>query len=176
VLGGVTEYLSPFERAWPAEGEQYTPAEISQRIGLGAFALQSASVAGFGLLTGRRWKLPLGSFALMFGLVAAFVGLQHAFPLVVPIAIAGGLLGDVAYVLLKPRHSLLRGRLFALALPALLFALYFIGLGLTSRLAWSPTLCLGAVGVAAGAGWLTSWLVLPPAVRREGRDDRRVGP
>jgi hypothetical protein len=53
-------------------------------------------------------------------------------------------------------------RLFAFALPAIFYLCYFLALMLTEGIAWSVHLWVGSIVLAGIAGWLLSYLLLPP--------------
>jgi hypothetical protein len=53
-------------------------------------------------------------------------------------------------------------RLFAFVLPATFYLCYFLALMLTEGLAWSVHLWVGSIMLAGIAGWLLSYLLLPP--------------
>ncbi len=115
----------------------------------------------------RRWgpRLPLGAFALIFGLNALMVGAARDQWSLVPGAIAAGLVADALVRTLAPSlERVPRLRLVAFAIPATYFALYFLGLALTRGVWWSVPLWSGTIVLAGATGWLASWLVAPPLI------------
>ena len=58
-------------------------------------------------------------------------------------------------------------RLFAFAVPTILYGLYFLALRLTGGgVWWSIHLWMGAIGMAGVVGLLMSFLVVPPLVKK----------
>lgn len=81
-----------------------------------------------------------------------------------------GLLVDVLYARLRPTATTPTAwRLFAFALPATFYLCYFLALMLTEGIAWSVHLWVGSIVLAGIAGWLLSYLLLPP----RSSEDRR---
>jgi hypothetical protein len=50
--------------------------------------------------------------------------------------------------------------------PATLYAFYFVALFAQGGVWWAPHLWLGAIAIGGLAGWLVSYLVIPPAAPR----------
>jgi hypothetical protein len=74
-----------------------------------------------------------------------------------------GLLVDVLYARLRPTATTPTAwRLFAFALSATFYLCHFLALMLTEGLAWSIHLWVGSITLAGIAGWLLSYLLLPP--------------
>jgi hypothetical protein len=75
----------------------------------------------------------------------------------------GALSVDVLYAWLRPTVTRLAAwRLFAFAAPAAFYLWYFLALMLTDGVAWSVHLWVGSIVLAGIAGWLLSYLLLPP--------------
>ena len=86
----------------------------------------------------------------------------------IPGAIAAGLVADLLVRRLVPSPARIPAlRLVAFAVPAVDFAVYFVGVALTRGVWWSLPLWSGAIVLAGAAGWLASWLVVPPAIPAE---------
>lgn len=111
------------------------------------------------LVTG--WTLPFGALTVMFtlnGLLMVVFGDRYV--MIIPVVIAG-ILADLLLLWLKP--SVARRRrlyLFAVSVPVLLYALYFLALQLTQGIGWSVHLWLGALVMAGLMGWLVSFLFM----------------
>ena len=60
------------------------------------------------------------------------------------------------------RYNADRLGLFTFALPATFYLCYFPALMLTEGIAWSVHLWVGSIMLAGIAGWLLSYLLLPP--------------
>jgi hypothetical protein len=179
-----TQYAHAIARPWAAAGNRptaprflvYAPDPlfqgsgigsvfVAQALGVASIVLQAALLAAVVLLAVRRWGagLPPGSLTLVFALNAAFVGLMRDEAVLVPFAALAGLAADALLRGLRPsieRTAALRA--FAFAMPAVYYALYFVGLAWTKGIWWSIHLWTGAVVMAGAAGWLLSYLVAPP--------------
>jgi hypothetical protein len=132
-------------------------------IGIAAFLLQSAIMMGVVLCAVRRWTLPVGSLALMFGLNAAFMSLMHDQYRLIPGAVLAGLGADILSRYLKPsvaRPASLRA--FALAVPMLYYSLYYGTLTVTSGLEWTVHVWTGSIVLSGIVGLLLSYLLIPP--------------
>jgi len=121
--------------------------------------IQSALLMGVMLVLVTGWVLPLGTLTVMFtlnGLLMAVFGDRYV--LVIPI-LGAGILADLLLWWLKPSIQR-RGQLylFAISVPVLLYALYFLALQLTQGIGWSIQLWLGALVLAGLGGWLVSFL------------------
>lgn len=172
----VTEVGSPFATPWAQAGvlgvepwagvsSRTEPAATGQALGVVGIVLQTAVMMGFVLPAVRRWgrSLAPGSLTLLFAF-AATTALTHGQYRLVPVALAAGLLADLLLRILEPsaeREGAMR--VFAFAVPVVLYALYFLGLALTGGVWWTPELWAGSILVAGGVGVLVSYLVLPPA-------------
>lgn len=76
----------------------------------------------------------------------------------------GGLyLGDTLIRWWRPSgENPLRFRLFACAVPIVLYGLYFAILAVTAGVWWSIPFWSGAITLAGITGWLLSFLLVPP--------------
>src|SRR5229473_4995669 len=61
------------------------------------------------------------------------------------------------------------GGVFAFTLPATFYLCYFLALMVTEGIAWSVHLWVGSIVLAGIAGWLLSYLLVPP----RSSEDRR---
>lgn len=163
-----TEYASPLVRPLAIINQNGSAAN-----GITDILLITALMMGFVLLALRRWKLPFGTFTCMFGLNGALMvvffprGLLISFPT----ALLGGLAADIVYRLLQPALDQPASvRLYAFLVPMMFFILYFIDLSIVGPLAvfqsgiiWSVPFWAGAPVLAGIAGFLLSYVMLPPA-------------
>jgi hypothetical protein len=115
----------------------------------------------------RRWTLPAGALALIWGvntLAMAILDWHLAYAWILLAAMLAAVVA--ADWLLQRSQSLLpntRGlRIFAFVAPALLFGAYFMALLLTEGSRWTIHLLGGAVVLPGVAGWLLSYLAWPP--------------
>jgi hypothetical protein len=152
---------------YPAPAVGY-PWRDSEAFGVTAILLQAVLLAGLALLAARTAVLPAGGLTLVFLLNAAAMSALHAswsyrwLPV-----LAAGLAGVAADLL---RRRLAPGparpmalRVFAFAVPVLYYAGYFLAIALGDGLAWSVHLWTGSIALAGTAGWLASYLAVPPA-------------
>ena len=159
-----TVYAHPFVHMLAAAGEHAQRGEFAQSLGVVAFLLQPALMMGVILLALRRWTLPFGGITLMLTLNTALLSVLHDLYFLIPVAVLAGLVADFLLRALRPsveRPTPLR--LFAFAVPAMLYMLYFIALLLTVGIGWSIHLWVGVIILAGVIGLLLSYLVAPPA-------------
>jgi len=164
VLTFFTEYAHPLIYVAAGRGHPHGGAE---GLGVASVLLQTALLMAIVLLTARIGTLPRGGLTLIVTLNAAAMGFlnfsgDYPLALVVGAGVAG-LLGDTLYALLHPSAAAPSAwRLFAFALPATFYLCYFLALMLTEGIAWSVHLWVGSIVLAGIAGWLLSYLLLPP--------------
>ena len=143
--------------------------DLSTKLGVVSILLTAGISMGVVLLTVRRWRMPVGSFALMYainGLLMSF--LAHSAP-IVEVAVFSGLLGlivDLLNLALKPSVTRVWPlRIFAFAVPALNYTVYFaVLLLINGAIWWSVHLWTGAIVEAGFVGLLLSYLLVPPQV------------
>jgi hypothetical protein len=169
-------YLSPFFHTDIGSDEagflsaNYRGSEylnfLSSRGGVATFLLSTVVLVAPVLLMLRRWRLPFGSCAVLFGAVATVIQGVSAFnhrELIVA-AVAGGVLADLLAVWLKPGPSVPgRFRSFAGMAPLALWGAYVTAVALTEGIGWELELWSGAVLWTGLLGLGLSVLVLPPA-------------
>jgi hypothetical protein len=187
VLTFFTQVMAPFGSTFAAEGRRpqaFSPmfgalnqpgleriAFYNQALGIASVLIQTSLLLGPVLLVVRRWRLPLGSLTLVFGLNAVLMTIMRdqalatgPYPLIA-VAVLAGLAADLLVHQLRP--SAVRPgafRLFAVAVPTILYTLYFLAVLLFGGgIWWTIHLWTGAVVLAGIAGWLLSYLVVPPA-------------
>jgi len=164
VLTFFTEYAHPLIYVAAGRGHPHGGAE---GLGVASVLLQTALLMAMVLLTVRIGPLPRGGLTLIVTLNAAAMGFlnfsgDYPLALVVGAGVAG-LLGDTLYARLHPSAAAPSAwRLFAFALPATFYLCYFLALMLTEGIAWSVHLWVGSIVLAGIAGWLLSYLRLPP--------------
>jgi hypothetical protein len=117
------------------------------------------------LLAVRRWHMPKGSFTLVLTINALSLSFMHNTYIVVPIGAVAGCIIDVVYHFLKPSVSRVDAfRLFAGVVPVIIYAVYFLALWITVGIVWSVHLSVGSILVSGIAGWLISYVMIPPKV------------
>ena len=148
-------------------------SEVGQMGGIVSLILTGALLLGPLFVVLRRWRLPVGTLILVWGvncLAMAIVdwGLPYHATLtgvmIVAVVICDWLLHR-AQVLLPSLQGI---RVFAFVAPALLFGAYFFALVLTEGSRWSIHLIGGAVVLPGVAGWLLSYVAWPPTVPPSG--------
>ncbi|MEW5985262.1 MAG: hypothetical protein AB1791_01355 [Chloroflexota bacterium] len=167
VLSFFTAYANPFAETVVAQGTRPAVEEqvfLLQGLGVASILVQTTLMMGLLLLTVRRWTLPFGSLTFMLSLAALLSVSVHEDYQLLPVAILGGLAADVLRWRLQPSATRPGAfRLFALAVPAIFYALYFVTLALTGGVWWTVHLWAGAIVLAGLAGWLLSYGIVPPA-------------
>jgi hypothetical protein len=164
VLTFFTEYAHPLVYAAAGRGHPYGGAE---GLGVASVLLQTGLLMAIVLLTAQVGSLPRGGLALIVTLNAAAMGFLnfsggYPFALVVGAGVAGCLV-DTFYARLHPTvRTPIVWRVFAFALPATFYLCYFLALMSTEGIAWSVHLWVGSILLAGIAGWLLSYLRLPP--------------
>src|SRR6266851_9755654 len=167
VLTFFTEYAHPLVYAAAGRGHPYGGAE---GLGVASVLLQTALLMAIVLLTARIGALPRGGLTLIVTLNAAAMGVLNFsgdYPLALVVGVAG-LRVDALYTRLHPSAATPTAwRLFAFALPATFYLCYFLALMLTEGIAWSVHLWVGSIMLAGIAGWLLSYLLLPPRLSED---------
>lgn len=142
-------------------------AERLRMQGVGDEIVWTVLLMGMALLVLRRWRTPLGSFTVLFGVTAFAVNaiwdFDHGWTTVA--GVLGGLFADVLVWRLDPRPSRpAQYRIFSAAVPAFLWAAYFVTVSIAYGMGWSAPMWAGAVTFAAPAGLLLSALTVPMAI------------
>ena len=143
----------------------------SVELGLVSILLQTAVFMGVALFALRRWRLPLGTFSLLYLLNSTLAITQSTLSLILAVAVLAlltGLLVDLLYQALKPtverREAL---RLFAFLAPVVIQTIYFLALLASSGLAWSVHFWVGSIVLSGVVGLLLSFLLVPLPVQQE---------
>lgn len=142
---------------------------IGQIAGVTSILLTTVLLMGPTLLAIRRWRLPAGSLLLVWGIntLAMFtVNWHHDYTLWQTLAMLIAVVGvEIIRLRLEPLVEKPNNlRIFAALAPFLLMTSYFIALHLTEGTRWSVHLWTGVLVEVAIAGWLLSYLVVPPAM------------
>lgn len=162
----IAQFAHPFVVLWPAAIQQ-TPFG-NQALAVVSIVLQTLILMGLALLIIRRWTLPFGALTLIFTLNMLFLSFMQDHYIMILVAAIAGLLADILAWRLKPSATNPNAlRLFAFAVPAMLYLLYFLTLKLTTGVNWSIHLWLGSTVVAGIVGCLVSYLVVPPVIPEE---------
>jgi hypothetical protein len=145
---------------------------IGQIAGTTSVLLTSALLTGPILLVIRRWQLPAGSLIVVWGIntLAMFlVNWHHDYAIWQALAFFTAIvIVELLRLRLEPlRENRTAFRQFAALAPFLLMASYFIALLMTEGTHWTIHMWAGIVVEAGIAGWLLSYLALPPTMPDE---------
>jgi hypothetical protein len=165
----MTDYVNPF--AFPymaksfAESRLYVPQigevavtpQLAEILGFGNIVLFTSFFMGVILMSIRYWRPPFGTFTVVFTLNIAAVILAYGryYWFIAPAAVAG-LLADLIYHHLVPRYPEdHRGvRLFAFAVPVILFSGHALTILVTDRTIWSWEMWGGTILISGLVGCL----------------------
>jgi hypothetical protein len=162
-----TQIAHPASNLWAT---RYAPRSVDGlELGITGLLLTAVILTAPILLLVRWSRLPGGGTTIVIGLTTVAMGFlfdRGPYPHAAVLAmIVGAVLADVLRVVLRPCAAKPRAfRVFAVGQPMLLYATYFVVMGATSGLTWSPHLWLGVVVFAGLIGWLMSYVLLPPCV------------
>lgn len=160
----ITQFTHPFVRPWAAISEETLNQAYGQQLGMLGIVVQTGLLMGAVLLAMRRWQLVPGALTLVFTVNAGLLSLMQDQYRFIPVALAAGVVADLLVWWLRP--SVTRPaelRFFAFAVPVVLYLLYFAALMLTGGIWWTIHFWVGTTALAGVAGWLLSYLVVPPA-------------
>jgi hypothetical protein len=168
VLTFFGQFDHPFTSQWSALPQPIVPPEPAEELGVLGIVFQTALLMSVVLLLVRRFSLPPGALTFVMGVNAVFVTLISGADPIIVIGVAGGVVADVAYALLRPSAARLTAvRVFAFVVPTVLYALYFWGLIRADGVWWPVHLWAGAPVVAGLTGWLVSLVAVPAAAPAE---------
>ncbi|HZT98722.1 MAG TPA: hypothetical protein VFA10_03625, partial [Ktedonobacteraceae bacterium] len=162
----ISQFASPFVFTWPSVPQQL--AFGNQALAVVSIVLQTIILMGLVLLAMRRWQLPFGSLTLVLTLNILLLSFMQDHYLMILVAAITGFTADILIWRWQPSAKQPDAlRLFAFVVPTLFYLLYFLALLLTTGVNWSIHLWLGSAVVAGIAGWLVSYLVVPPIIPEE---------
>lgn len=173
VLTFMTQFAHPSVEVWAAPsglGHHATTPIMAQALGVASILLQAALLVGFVLLAVRRWgwRLPWGSLTLLMTLNVALLSVLEDEYRLIPAAFLAGLVADLLLRRLQPSPDRpVALRLFACAVPAVYYLLYFLTLMGTEGIWWSVHLWTGSIVLTGIVGWLLSYAFVPPTVPGE---------
>jgi hypothetical protein len=156
-----TEFAHPFLHPQLVQAAR---SDDEKSWGVANVLVQTSILMGFVLLALRRWRLPLGTFTLIFTVNGALMSALLDQQRLIPGVFVAGVFADLIYLAVKPaaeRVGVLR--LFALCVPLVYFLGYFVTLMLTGGINWSIHLWLGASVMTGIIGLGLSYLLVPPA-------------
>jgi hypothetical protein len=180
LLTFMTQFAHPLVATWAGVRYRPSPAvfgQVTERgmaiitfrlqaVGMASILLQASLLMGVVLLAVRRWGrgLPLGGLTLLFAVNASAMSVMQDQYRLIPGATLAGVAADLLRHRLQPSPTRPGAwRLFAFAVPAIFYALYFLTLKLTEGIWWSVHLWTGAIVLAGMVGWLLSYVLVPPS-------------
>lgn len=104
----------------------------------------------------RPWALPLGSLTLTVGLNVLFVSFLNDQQRLLPAALVAGLVADLLVRWLRPASDARGFASFAVAVPVILYLLYFATLLATDQVIWPGALVVGSIVLAGIVGALVA--------------------
>ncbi|MBA3877980.1 MAG: hypothetical protein C0498_13865 [Anaerolinea sp.] len=166
-----TQFAHPFVEAWSAESNlrDHAPflvalpetltGEITPLIGVTAILLQAGVLMGALLAVMRRWALPFGSVTAVVGLNVVLLSFLNDQQRLIPAALVAGVAADLLAQRLRVSSDRRGFMLFAFALPATLYLLYFATLFATDRIVWPAALAAGSIVLAGIVGSLVALIL-----------------
>ncbi|MBA2681405.1 MAG: hypothetical protein H0U76_23770 [Ktedonobacteraceae bacterium] len=125
--------------------------------------LQTTLLMGVILVAVRRWQLPVGSMTVLIAPNAALMTVFSDSYLLIPGALAAGIIADVLLWRLRPSVKRIDAlRTFAIAVPIVYYTFYFATLGITYGITWSIHLWMGAIVMSGVVGLLLSYVLVAP--------------
>jgi len=153
----ITEFAHPYVYILAREARY---GDVGRALGVASIMLQSGLLIGTILIALRRWNLPFGTLTFLFAFNAALMTVFEDHYWVILVAALAGIVADILVLLLRPTPNRPWAlRLFAFAVPALLYLVYFLGVMRTGYNFWSIHLWFGSVVMAGIVGLLLSLLV-----------------
>jgi hypothetical protein len=146
-----------------------TEVFLSTELGVAGILMKAAIMTGVALLLVRRWRLPIGAFALLFGLNGLLISFLAGEVSNIGVALVSALIGllvDLLNLALRPSaERVLVLRVFAFGVPFINNTIYFaILFALKGPIGWSVHLWTGAIVMAGIVGLLLSYLLVPPQI------------
>lgn len=171
------QFDHPFTSRWAAAPQGAVPSEIAEQLGILGVIFQTALLMGVVLPLVHHFDLPFGALTLVLGYDVTTITVIHDADPILLIGVLAGLGGDLLLLALRPSPTRIRElRIFAFALPTLLFTLYFTALIGSGGVWWPVHLWAGAPLLAGITGVLLSLLVAPPSRSLEAGAVHRPGP
>jgi hypothetical protein len=148
----------------------FNPDGLNETLGAVSITLQAAITMGVVLFAIRRWpRLPLGTFAILFGLNGFLMSFLAGSSPVLAVGILSALIGLLADLLnraLRPSAgATLMLRIFAFVVPFVNYVIYFAVLfALKGTIVWSVHVWTGTIVEAGVVGLLLSYVFVPPRI------------
>jgi Tol biopolymer transport system component len=140
--------------------------EVMRRLGVSSVIIQTALLIAPMLLIMRRWQLPFGWVTLIVLVTSLGASVIRDHYELLPAALVAGLAGDAfLYQFGKRALSTAAMRVFAVAVPAVFYTLYFVTLMIDVGVDWNVHLWAGSIAIAAATGLGLTYLVAPPKAK-----------
>lgn len=162
-----SQFDHPYLNDWAAGrvAPAGVPPDLLEQLGLLGLLLYGGSLTGLVLTLMRRFELPSFSLTVLLGINGlALAPLRDHYGMAL-VGVTAGIAGDLLRQRLKASGTSPRQfRTYAFALPATLASLYFLTLAGTQAVWWSFPVWGGTIFICGIAGWLLSYVALPPAI------------
>jgi hypothetical protein len=161
-----SEFAHPFSQRRLVV-ESYTNSAGSW--GVAGILLQTALTMGMMLLAAKRWRLPAGTFTLIFLINALGMSVLDDAYMLIPAAVIAGIAADLLYWRMQPSTQRLDAwRAFAFLVPFIYYLSYFLMISLfIGEVRWTLHLWLGSTVASGIIGVLLSYLLVPPQAPAE---------
>lgn len=143
-------------------------------FGVWSIVVPTTLFIGTVLFALRRWRLPVGTFTLIFTVNVTIMWLMEwgrtvDFPMLLLLGPIGGIVTDALLFWLKPSASNAGAlRIFAFVVPLILGLVYIVLLNMGNGPLWWPIhMWLGVPFIAGIVGLFLSFLVAPPAIPQD---------
>lgn len=158
-------WISNTQLAFTAAGRApaiYT--QIGKAYSMDATIVSALIAMGIVLLLVRRWRMPLGSITLLFGLYATALATQADTYWDIPSLLVTGIIADLLLAVLSDRARSGNGfYTFAFIVPFVMSASYIASVSLHDRgLGWPPNMTIGAPFIAGFVGLLVAFCYAIP--------------
>ena len=184
IAGFITMYLSAFmtnvaptsdfvndlERFNDVRDDAWAYSYYSTGHAIGSMVVTTMVLLGPVLLMMRRWRVPYGSFTLIFlgyGLLVSIMTEYRDAALIIPLVLTGLFL-DVLQQRLGWKRSdgrvTLGGiRIVGTTAAAVLWSSYYLVMAITDGIGWHAPMWVGALVVGTMTGFALAFLIAPPA-------------
>lgn len=165
--GADAEHVEGLSRALTNYADDAFPFYFfSTQTAVAGILLYTIAMMGMILLLRRRWRIPAGSLTVSFTFFALLWPMLSEYREweLIPSLVLAGIAADLLLARLGDDATKVgRIRFFAVLLPPVMWALFFLSIELLQDgLGWEPTVWVGLLGTTAGLGFAVSLLVFPP--------------
>ena len=142
---------------------------MGKTYSMDAVVISALIAIGLTLLLVRGWRMPLGSFTLLYGLYGIALATQSDTYWDIPAIVAAGVLADLLCVILRDRARYGNGfYAFAFIVPFFMTAAYVASVYVhDGGLGWPPNMIIGSPFISGFAGLLVSFCYAPPLAQAQ---------